>query len=100
MVNKPDTNKARIRKHKRVRGKISGTAQRPRISHSVSHKLTHNSVRPLQTLINKGIIPHIHEHHRCRLPSKVPNWNMTVQLQIQSFHAKAAQGCYKQEPKH
>ena len=25
MVNKPDTNKARIRKHMRVRGKISGT---------------------------------------------------------------------------
>ena len=32
MVNKPDTNKARIRKHKRVRGKISGTAQRPRLN--------------------------------------------------------------------
>ena len=32
MVNKPDTNKARIRKHLRVRGKISGTAQRPRLN--------------------------------------------------------------------
>ena len=32
MVNKPDTNKARIRKHMRVRGKISGTASRPRLN--------------------------------------------------------------------
>ena len=32
MVNKPDTNKARLRHHKRVRGKISGTAERPRLN--------------------------------------------------------------------
>lgn len=32
MVNKPDSNKARLKRHKRVRGKISGTAQRPRLS--------------------------------------------------------------------
>ena len=32
MVNKPDTNKARLRRHKRVRGKISGTAGRPRLN--------------------------------------------------------------------
>ena len=32
MVNKPDTNKARMRRHKRVRGKISGTAERPRLN--------------------------------------------------------------------
>ncbi len=32
MVNKPDTNKARLRRHKRVRGKISGTAERPRLN--------------------------------------------------------------------
>ena len=32
MDNKPDTNKARIRKHTRVRGKISGTAQSPRLN--------------------------------------------------------------------
>lgn len=32
MVNKPDTNKARIKRHKRVRGKISGTAERPRLN--------------------------------------------------------------------
>ena len=32
MVNKADTNKARLRRHKRVRGKISGTAQRPRLN--------------------------------------------------------------------
>ena len=31
MVNKPDSNKARIRRHTRVRGKISGTAQCPRL---------------------------------------------------------------------
>ena len=32
MVNKPDTNKARLRRHKRVRGKISGTAECPRLN--------------------------------------------------------------------
>ena len=32
MVNKADSNKARLRRHKRVRGKISGTAERPRLN--------------------------------------------------------------------
>ena len=32
MVNKPDKNKARLKRHKRVRGKISGTAERPRLN--------------------------------------------------------------------
>ena len=32
MVKKPDTNKARLRRHKRVRGKINGTAERPRLN--------------------------------------------------------------------
>ena len=32
MVNKPDTNKARLRRHRRVRGKITGTAARPRLN--------------------------------------------------------------------
>ncbi|MBQ0084117.1 MAG: 50S ribosomal protein L18 [Clostridiales bacterium] len=32
MVNKPDSNKARIRRHSRVRGKISGTAECPRLN--------------------------------------------------------------------
>lgn len=32
MVNKADTNKARLKRHKRVRGKISGTAQCPRLN--------------------------------------------------------------------
>ena len=31
MVNKPDQNEARLRRHRRVRGKISGTAERPRL---------------------------------------------------------------------
>ncbi len=31
MVNKPDSNKARIRRHARVRGTISGTAECPRL---------------------------------------------------------------------
>ena len=31
MVKRPDTKKARIRRHKRVRGKISGTAECPRL---------------------------------------------------------------------
>ena len=32
MVNKPDKNKSRQHRQKRVRGKISGTAQRPRLN--------------------------------------------------------------------
>lgn len=32
MVTKPDSNKARLMRHRRVRGKISGTAARPRLS--------------------------------------------------------------------
>ena len=31
MVNKADKNVARLRRHRRVRGKISGTAARPRL---------------------------------------------------------------------
>ena len=31
MVNKPDTNKARLKRHARVRSKISGTASCPRL---------------------------------------------------------------------
>ncbi|HIR56909.1 MAG TPA: 50S ribosomal protein L18 [Candidatus Gallacutalibacter pullicola] len=32
MVNKADSNKARLHRHLRVRGKVSGTAQRPRLN--------------------------------------------------------------------
>ena len=32
MVNRPDSNKARSQRHKRVRGKIHGTAERPRLN--------------------------------------------------------------------
>ena len=32
MVNKADKNQARLRRHKRVRGKIFGTASRPRLN--------------------------------------------------------------------
>ncbi len=32
MVSKKDSNKARIKRHKRVRGAVSGTAQRPRLN--------------------------------------------------------------------
>jgi large subunit ribosomal protein L18 len=32
MVSKPSSNKARLQRHVRVRGKISGTAQRPRLN--------------------------------------------------------------------
>lgn len=31
MINKPDKNVARLRRHRRVRGKISGTAECPRL---------------------------------------------------------------------
>ena len=32
MIKRPDTRGARIKRHKRVRGKISGTAERPRLN--------------------------------------------------------------------
>lgn len=32
MVNKADNNKARLNRHRRVRGKVSGTAERPRLN--------------------------------------------------------------------
>ncbi len=32
MVKKPDSNKARIKRHNRVRNKISGTPERPRLN--------------------------------------------------------------------
>jgi large subunit ribosomal protein L18 len=32
MIKRPDTKGQRIKRHKRVRGKISGTAERPRLS--------------------------------------------------------------------
>ncbi len=32
MVSKSDSNKARLRRHTRVRGKVSGTAERPRLN--------------------------------------------------------------------
>ena len=38
MVSKKDNNKARLHRHVRVRGKISGTAERPRMSICVTNK--------------------------------------------------------------
>ncbi len=32
MVNKPNSNKARLKRHRRVRAKIAGTAERPRLN--------------------------------------------------------------------
>ena len=32
MINRPDTNAHRLKRHKRVRGKISGTPERPRLN--------------------------------------------------------------------
>jgi len=32
MINRPDTKAKRLKRHKRVRGKISGTPERPRLS--------------------------------------------------------------------
>lgn len=32
MIKRPDTNAQRLRRHKRVRGKISGTPERPRLN--------------------------------------------------------------------
>ena len=39
MVNRPDSNKARLKRHKRVRAKITGTAECPRLNvfRSIQH---------------------------------------------------------------
>ena len=44
MVNKADKNVARLRRHRRVRGKISGTAARPRLDVFRSAKLIYAQV--------------------------------------------------------
>ena len=38
MISKPDKNKLRLKRRKRIRGKISGTAERPRLSIFRSNK--------------------------------------------------------------
>ena len=38
MISKPDKNKLRLKRHKRIRGNISGTAERPRLSIFRSNK--------------------------------------------------------------
>ena len=38
MNSKPDENKLRLKRHRRIRGKISGTAERPRLSIFRSNK--------------------------------------------------------------
>ena len=38
MISKPDKKKLRLKRHKRIRGKISGTAERPRLSIFRSNK--------------------------------------------------------------
>lgn len=38
MVSRPETKKARIKRHKRIRSKISGTAQCPRFMRIPLHK--------------------------------------------------------------
>ena len=38
MISKPDKNKLRAKRHRRIRGKISGTAERPRLSIFRSNK--------------------------------------------------------------
>ncbi len=38
MISKPDKNKLRLKRHRHIRGKISGTAERPRLSIFRSNK--------------------------------------------------------------
>jgi large subunit ribosomal protein L18 len=38
VISKPDKNKLRLKRHRRIRGKISGTAERPRLSIFRSNK--------------------------------------------------------------
>ena len=62
MVNKADTNKARLHRHKRVRGKISGTAARPRLN--VFRSTNHIYAQLIDDV--KGVT-------RRRLASSLPN---------------------------
>ena len=38
MINRPDTRSQRIKRHKRVRAKISGTPERPRLCKTLDRK--------------------------------------------------------------
>ena len=60
MVKKPDTNKARIKRHKRVRSKISGTAECPRLN---VFRSTNNIYAQLIDDV-KGVTLASHQLHR------------------------------------
>lgn len=54
MVNKADKNEARLRRHRRVRGKISGTAERPRLD--VFRSAKHIYVQVIDDVAGKTLV--------------------------------------------
>lgn len=54
MVNKPDKNMARQKRHKRVRGKISGTAECPRLN--VFRSLNHIYAQIIDDVTGKTLV--------------------------------------------
>ncbi len=54
MVQRPNTNKARLQRHKRVRGKVSGTAQCPRLN--VFRSLQHIYAQIIDDVSGKTLV--------------------------------------------
>ena len=54
MINRPDTRSQRIKRHARVRGKISGTAERPRLNVFRSEK--HIYAQIIDDVVGKTLV--------------------------------------------
>ena len=54
MISKPDKNKLRQKRHRRVRGKLSGTADRPRLNVFRSNTGIYASASTLDKEVSKG----------------------------------------------
>ena len=96
MVNKADKNEARLRRHRRVRGKISGTAERPRLDVFRSAKHIYCQViddeagvtrlppppwkRTLRTTAATATLPRrlASASPRSALKKALPKWSMTA----------------------
>ena len=82
MVNKADKNEARLRRHRRVRGKISGTAERPRLDVFRSAKHIYCQVIDDEagvTLASASTLERLASASpRSALKKALPKWSMTA----------------------
>ena len=82
MVNKADKNEARLRRHRRVRGKISGTAERPRLDVFRSAKHIYCQVIDDEAGVTAAtaMLPRrlASASPRSALKKALPKWSMTA----------------------